>query len=61
MKIDYDNPTNIFLILVTLVAVGIFACMQYKLCIEMPAEWFVGMESGLVAVLCLCVLFHQRE
>lgn len=36
-----------------------FLGSQIKICVTMPAEWFIGLVSGLVIVLCIC--FHQRE
>ena len=44
---------------VILLASCAFVGSQGAICIAMPREWFVGLVSGLVLVLCIWV--HQRE
>ncbi len=47
------------LAVVILLAGCAFVGSQGTICIAMPAEWFTGLVSGLVMV--LCIYFHQRE
>ena len=60
-RIDFDNPSNIVLVLIIVFVSGFFVGSQYELCVAMPDEWFTGFVSGLVLVLCLLFLFRQRE
>lgn len=47
------------LAVVILLAGCAFVGSQGTICMAMPAEWFAGLVSGLVMV--LCIYFHQRE
>ena len=47
------------LAVVILLAGCAFVGSQGTICIAMPAEWFAGLVSGLVIV--LCIYFHQKE
>ncbi len=61
MKIDYDNPAIIVLMLIIIGAGIWFVGTQYEICLEMPEQWFEGFVSGLITFFCTWLLLHQRE
>ena len=59
--IDPEDPLNIMVILLGVLAGVFFIGAQFEICVEMPERWFSGVVSGIVLALCLTVLYHRRE
>lgn len=61
MKIDMDKPFNVFLAIVCIFTCVFFMRAQFKICVAMPGEWFMGFSAECVFVGCVMLLFNQRE